>query len=92
MNRSYAKIQGVRFNVVFCSIGLKSAILTQNWQNMANFEENTPPFVILSKKFIKLVFKHDFFQCLQKHYFLIKMIFHVYQKIIKGTEYNFLIC
>ena len=43
-------IPGVRFNVVFCSIGLKSAIFTQNWHNMAHFEENTPPFVILSQK------------------------------------------
>jgi len=43
-------IQGVRLNVVFSSIRLKSTILSQNWQDMAHLDENIPPFVILSKK------------------------------------------
>ena len=47
-------VQGVRFNVVFCSMRLKSTILSQNWQdNKAHLDESIPPFVILSQTFEK---------------------------------------
>ena len=43
------KLQGVRFNVGISSIRLKSTIFLQNWHDMAHFDENTPPFEILSQ-------------------------------------------
>ena len=55
-------LQGVRFNVGISSTGLKSTFLSQNWHDIAYFEGNTPPFVILSKKFDKLVLKDEILQ------------------------------
>ena len=55
----YNVLQGVRFNVGISSTRLKSTILPQNWYYLAHFEENTPPFVILSKKSDKLVLKDE---------------------------------
>ena len=50
-------VQGVRFNVGISSTRLKLTIVPQNWHYMAHFEENTPPFDILSRK------SKDYFCC-----------------------------